>query len=194
MLHSSPQAGRGEAVLSSPPHTNSREQPVQIPARAFGLAAVESLAVEPDPRARVAFDPEVVARELAAVGRRATTPWRCAPALRRAPPRACTCRQRNRTGGPSGTSAMASTGSGRWNRRIGRVGRENLAQAFPLASPLEGEGWARGVRMQMMRWRIHPPPDALRASTFPSRREVKKTPHAPAPPSRRTPECACPAA
>ena len=39
-------------------------------------------------------------------GRRATIPWRCAPGLRHARRRACTRRQRKRTGGPSGTSAI----------------------------------------------------------------------------------------
>ena len=41
-------------------------------------------------------------------------------------PRAARRRQRNRSGGPSGTSAVASIGSGRSNSRIGRTGAEGL--------------------------------------------------------------------
>ena len=59
-----------------------------------------------------------------------------------------TRRQLNRTGGPSGTSAMASIGSGRSNRRIGRVGARESCREYSDAHlcslPPCGGGVGRG--------------------------------------------------
>ena len=102
-------------------HIAHANKPCRNQCGGVARGVVKAFAVEPDPRALAALDAEIIARQRVALvvappfHGDALGPFGMRDLMRHAPPGNC-------TGGPSGTSAMASIGSGRSNRRIGRAG------------------------------------------------------------------------
>ena len=131
------------------------EEPVHIPERARRLAAVEAFAEEPV-AAAVRHPPRGNSR---ACSRPRSSARHHSGAMRSGPSaRATSCttrRQRKRSGGPSGTSASTSTGSGpreEAERPVGRRSRAALRRQRPGRRRLPGgrskrpSGRARGRR------------------------------------------------
>ena len=118
--------GDGELGIDHAPSRNVRTAITRTgragTSAAARFAAEQAFAVEPGPQAFAAFD----AGNNRGSARCPVSSRHHSMAMRSGPSAMTTScstrRQRNRAGGPSGTSAIASTGSGRSNRRTGRVG------------------------------------------------------------------------